>query len=56
LENLLARDPTLVGEPLLLVGRQVPTSYGGFIDLLAVDADGYVWVLELKRDRTRGKS
>ena len=52
LEDLLAQDPTLVGEPLLLVGRQVPTSYGGFIDLLAIDADGYICVLELKRDRT----
>src|SRR5215213_3319317 len=52
LEDLLAKDPTLVGEPLLLVGRQVPTAYGGFIDLLAVDAEGYLCVLELKRDRT----
>jgi hypothetical protein len=52
LEELLSKDPTLIGEPLLLVGRQVPTAYGGRIDLLAVDADGYLCVLELKRDRT----
>jgi Endonuclease NucS C-terminal domain len=52
LEDLLAHDPTLVGEPLLLVGRQVPTVYGGSIDLLAVDGEGYLCVLELKRDRT----
>ena len=52
LEDLLVRDPTLIGEPLLLLGRQVPTLYGGFIDLLAVDAEGYLCVLELKRDRT----
>lgn len=52
LENYIETDPTILGEPLLLIGRQVPTSYGGFIDLLAVDAEGAVHVLELKRDRT----
>ena len=35
-----------------MVGRQVPTAFGKFIDLLAVGADGTLHVLELKRDRT----
>ncbi|HEX3783663.1 MAG TPA: hypothetical protein VHX38_28705 [Pseudonocardiaceae bacterium] len=52
LEQLIEADPTILGEPLLVIGRQVPTSYGTFIDLLAVDADGVLHVLELKRDRT----
>lgn len=52
LEQLIEADPTILGEPLLVIGRQVPTSYGTFIDLLAVDADGALHVLELKRDRT----
>lgn len=52
LEDLIEADPEMLGEPLLLIGRQVPTSHGKFIDLLAVDADGTVRVLELKRDRT----
>ena len=52
LERLIESDPSLLGERLLLVGRQVPTSHGGFIDLLAVDGDGNLHVLELKRDRT----
>ena len=39
-------------EALLLIGRQVLTADGRFIDLLGIDADGVVHVLELKRDRT----
>ena len=36
----------------LVIGRQVPTPHGGLIDLLAIDRDGRLVVLELKRDRT----
>ena len=49
---MLAEDPGMTGIDLLVVGRQVRTAYGGYIDLLALDADGRVHVLELKRDRT----
>lgn len=52
LEDMLANDPTMTGTELLIIGRQVQTSYGGSIDLLALDADARVHVLELKRDRT----
>ncbi len=52
LEDLIQSDPTILGEPLLLIGRQVPTAYGKFIDLLAIAADGTLQILELKRDRT----
>jgi hypothetical protein len=52
LEDLIEADPAILGEPLLVIGRQVPTEYGKFIDLLAVSADGTLHVLELKRDRT----
>lgn len=52
LEDMLVAEPTLIGVDLLVVGRQVPTEYGGYIDVLALDADGFVHVLELKRDRT----
>lgn len=52
LENYVESDPAVLGTPLLIVGRQVPTSYGGFIDLLAVDETGAVHVIELKRDKT----
>lgn len=52
LEGYIEADPTLLGQRLLLIGRQVSTAHGGFIDLLAIDAEGVVHVLELKRDRT----
>ena len=52
LEEFLERDPSLLGERLLVIGRQVHTPYGKIIDLLAMDADGNLDVLELKRDKT----
>ena len=52
LEDMLAKDPSMIGKNLLILGRQVCTNHGGYIDLLALDADGRAHVLELKRDRT----
>jgi hypothetical protein len=52
LESMIEADPGILGTPLLLIGRQVPTDFGKFIDLLAVDDEGNLHVLELKRDKT----
>ncbi|MEW2553384.1 endonuclease NucS domain-containing protein [Streptomyces zhihengii] len=52
LEELIEADPGILGTPLLLIGRQVPTPYGKVVDLLGMDAEGSLHVLELKRDRT----
>ena len=52
LEDMLFEDPALTGLELLVLGRQVTTGYRGNIDLLALDVEGQVHVLELKRDRT----
>ena len=52
LEEFLERDPSLLGDRLLVIGRQVHTPYGKFIDLLAMDVEGNLHVLELKRDKT----
>ena len=45
-------DTILEGGRILIIGRQVRTDLGGFIDLLGVDREGNVVVVELKRDRT----
>lgn len=36
----------------MIIGRQVPTDHGKFIDLLALDATGALIIIELKKDRT----
>ena len=52
LEDLLAEDPNMLGREVLILGRQVRTASGNFIDLLGIDADGDLYIIELKRDRT----
>lgn len=52
LEDLLEQHPDVVGLDVLVLGRQVPTAHGGFIDLLGLDRNGDLVVIELKRDRT----
>jgi hypothetical protein len=52
IEDWVAADPNLLGLDALIIGRQVPTDHGKFIDLLAMDATGALIIIELKKDRT----
>lgn len=52
LEEWLERDVSMLGSDLLIIGKQVPTDYGGIIDLLCIDAEGDLVIVELKRDKT----
>jgi hypothetical protein len=52
LEDWIAKDPSILGMEIALIGRQVQTAFGGRIDLLALDRDANCVVLELKRGRT----
>lgn len=52
LENALARDLSILSPQLMLIGRQVATAYGKFIDMLAMDVNGNLFIVELKKNRT----
>lgn len=52
LEDIIEKDISILDQNLLIIGRQVPTAYGKFIDLLAINHEGNLVVIELKRDKT----
>ena len=52
LQDWLARDISILDPRLLVIGREVETDFGGYIDLLCIDAAGDLVVVELKRHRT----
>ena len=52
LEEMIVRDPRILSNEWMLIGRQEITSFGGKIDLLAIAPDGSLVLIELKRDRT----
>ena len=52
LQQILADDLSILDPNLLLIGREVDSPFGGRIDLLALDADGGLVAIELKRNRT----
>ena len=52
LEDILAEDLSIADPGLMLIGRQVRTVTGKYVDLLAMNRNGDLVVLELKRDKT----
>ena len=52
LEDWLENDISVLDDRLLVIGRQVNTSFGGTIDLLCLDNSGDTVVIELKKGRT----
>ncbi|MEJ0077505.1 MAG: hypothetical protein WDO17_19120 [Alphaproteobacteria bacterium] len=53
IQGWIEKQPELLGlDHLLIIGREVPTTYGGLIDLLAIDDEGNLVILELKRGLT----
>ncbi len=52
LEDMIVTQPRILSSEWMLIGRQVGTGHGGWIDLLAIAPDGTLVVVELKRDKT----
>ena len=52
LQEILAADLSIIDPGLMVIGREVVTAYGQRIDILAIDSEGTLVVLELKRDTT----
>lgn len=52
LEEWIVGDINLIAPDLLVIGQQVSTPNGGRVDVLAMNANGDLFVIELKRDRT----
>jgi len=52
LEEWLEKDISLLSDDLLVIGKQVPTDFGGYIDLLCLNGNADTVIVELKRDKT----
>lgn len=52
LEGWISKDPSIIGLDVLIIGRQIVTDHKGRIDILAIDREGDLTIVELKRDRT----
>lgn len=52
IQDWLEQDISIISDDLLVIGKEVQTDYGGFIDLLCLDKKGDVVIIELKRNKT----
>jgi hypothetical protein len=52
LETWIENDIRILSEEYLIIGRQVPTDFNKYVDLLCLDLNGDIVIVELKRDKT----
>ncbi len=53
LQEWLERDISILDPGLLIIGREVETDFGGFIDILCIDAEGGLSDRELESETRR---
>ena len=51
IEKWILRDISVLAPDLLVIGQQVETDDGKFIDLLCIDDEGSLVIVELKRHK-----
>jgi hypothetical protein len=52
IHDWIEADISVLDPELLVIGKEVPTAFGKFIDLLCMDSTGNLLIVELKRDET----
>ena len=52
LEDMIVASPAILSDEWMLIGRQERTTGGGRIDLMAIEPDGSLVLIEIKRNRT----
>ena len=52
LKEILVENISIADPNLMVIGREVPTTYDSRVDILAINRDGNLAILELKRDKT----
>lgn len=52
LQGWIAKDPSIIGLDVLVIGREITIENGGRIDILAIDREGDISIIEVKRYRT----
>jgi len=50
IQEWVANEPSILGEDLLIIAKELPISSGARLDLLAIDKSSNLVVIELKRD------
>ena len=52
LEEILQDNIKMLNPNWLVIGRQVSTAFNSYIDLLAIDSNGLLIIIELKKNKT----
>jgi RecB family endonuclease NucS len=52
LEETITKDISIIDPTLMIIGRQIITSFGKIIDILVINSEGNLSIIELKRNKT----